>query len=245
MQTIRVKTAQNIDIDYEIAGIGARILARLIDLGFFVVLYILAIIAYAIFEQTIGRYMVIIVLVIVYATLFVFYDLVCETLMNGQSFGKRILKIKVISIDGGRPSFSQYLLRWLFRIVDFTLSGQLCALLTASLTEKQQRLGDIVAGTTLIKTTARTNIKGLVFTPSGTGYQPMLSDLSLLTDKDIVLIKEVITTYIKSGNMGIVTTAATHIKTLLSVTGPEGMNDLKFLQTVIQDYNHLAVQVDE
>jgi uncharacterized RDD family membrane protein YckC len=245
MQTIRVKTAQNIDIDYEVAGIGERTLARLIDLGFFVVLYILALIAFVLVQKTMGRYMALIVIVIVYATLFVFYDLLCETLMNGQSFGKRIMKIKVISIDGGRPSFSQYLLRWLFRIVDFSLTFQLGALLTAALTEKQQRIGDVVAGTTLIKITARTNIKGLVFTPPGDGYQPIFTDLSLLSDKDIVLIKEVISAYVKSGNMSVVTTAATHIKTLLNVTQPDGMNDLKFLQTVIKDYNHLAVQVDE
>lgn len=240
MQTVRVKTPQNIDIDYEVAGIGERTLARLIDLGFFLVLYIIAVIALVFVQSSLGRYTAILVIIIVYASLFVFYDLVCETFMDGQSFGKRIMKIKVISLDGARPRFSQYLLRWLFRIVDFTLSMWACGLLTAALTEKQQRVGDIVAGTTLIKTKPRTQVKNLVFVPPNDGYQVMFKDLSLLSDKDITIIQEVIGTYAKTGNAGAVNAAAAHVRTLLNIPQPEGMNDLRFLQIIVKDYNHTA-----
>ena len=46
MQTIKITTSQNIDIDYEVAGVGERLLARLIDVGLFILIYILALIAY-------------------------------------------------------------------------------------------------------------------------------------------------------------------------------------------------------
>jgi len=242
MQTIKVKTAQNVDIDYEVAGVGERTLARLIDFGFFLAAYLIALIIYNLIEKSVGYRVAAIVIIIVYAALFVFYDLACETLMNGQSFGKRIMKIKVISLDGGRPTFSQYLLRWLFRIIDFTLSFQLCGLLCAALTEKQQRVGDIVAGTTLIKTSPRTKARNIVFKPVENNYQPVFVNLTALNDDDITLLQEVIRSYYQSSNANVLIGAAAKVRDLLSVTNPENMNDLKFLQTVIKDYKHHAVQ---
>jgi len=245
MQTIKVKTAQNIDIDYEVAGVGERTLARLIDFGFFLAAYLIALIIYTLIQKSVGYRVAAIVIIIVYVALFVFYDLACETLMNGQSFGKRIMKIKVISLDGGRPRFSQYLLRWLFRIIDFTLSFQLCGLLSAALTQKQQRVGDIVAGTTLIKTNPRTKARNIVFKPVENNYQPVFTNMGALNDQDITLLQEVIRSYYQSANQNVIGGAAAKVRELLSVTNPENMNDLKFLQTIIKDYKHLAVQDTE
>ena len=148
----------------------------------------------------------------------------------------------MISIDGGRPRFSQYLLRWLFRIIDFSLSLQLCGLLCAALTEKQQRVGDIVAGTTLIKTSPRTKAKNIVFKPVENSYQPVFTNLGALNDNDITLLQEVIRTYYQTANQNVLSGAATRVRELTSTVNPENMNDLKFLQTIIKDYKHLAVQ---
>jgi uncharacterized RDD family membrane protein YckC len=94
MQTIRITTSQNIDIDYELAGLGERILASLIDFGIFILVTILCIIAGVSFkaETEFG-----IIFVVVYAALYVFYDLACEVFMNGQSVGKKVMKIKARS----------------------------------------------------------------------------------------------------------------------------------------------------
>src|SRR5882762_10345134 len=92
-----------------------------------------------------------------------FYHLVCEILLNGQSVGKKAMGIKVITADGGQPSLSQYLIRWVFRLADFPVwilgavaYGALpwwCAIfLFAGIacvisTPNTQRIGDLVAGT--------------------------------------------------------------------------------------------------
>ncbi len=241
MQTVRITTSQNIDIDYELAGVADRFLARLIDMGLFIAILLLAVILFVMTRGKGDNAVYIGAIAVIYACLFVFYDLLCESLMNGQSIGKRIMKIKVISLGGGRPSFSQYLLRWLFRIVDFTLSANACGLICALVTEKQQRVGDIVAGTTLIKTEPRTKIDNLaLFSMSGT-YQPFFKDIDALTDRDVALIQEVIRSYFKTNNAEIVINAAARVKEILAVTPPEEMNDLKFLQTVVRDYNHITV----
>jgi uncharacterized RDD family membrane protein YckC len=245
MQTIRITTSQNIDIDYEIAGLGERIVARIIDYAIFVLILILGVIIAGVSHQGLdGWNVATITLAIIYAALYVFYDLFCEMFMNGQSIGKKVMKIKVISIDGGRPSVGQFILRWLFRIVDFTLSLDLCALICAAVSENNQRLGDMVAGTALIKTHPRTQIGSLVFMPAPGSYEPVFKEAGQLNDRDIELIQEVINNYIKTGNNVLVYNMAAKAKERLLVTPPQGMNDMVFLQTIIKDYNYISAQLD-
>jgi len=247
MQTIRITTTQNIDIDYEVAGLGERIVAYIIDLAMFVVV----IIATFIFIATIGGmqgrggYITNGLILIIYAVLFVFYDLICELAMNGQSVGKKIMKIKVISLDGGRPRLGQYLLRWLFRIIDFfpgTLN--LCGLICVAVSDKSQRVGDMVAGTTLIRTVSRTKMQNIAFKPAEDNYQPVFPEAAQLTEQDVELINEVINNYIKSGNSMLVYNMAQRIKDLLNITPPTEMNNMLFLQTIIKDYSHIIAQAD-
>lgn len=245
MQTIRITTSQNIDIDYEVAGLGERILARLIDMGLLMVLFIAGFIIFGITGDVTGSNNLWVIFAVTCTLIFAFYDLAFEIFMNGQSIGKRIMKIKVISLDGSQPTIGQYLLRWLFRIIDFGLiEPGLVALAVAAICEKPQRLGDIVAGTMLIRTVPRTKIDNIIFTPVYDGYQPVFREASQLSDRDIELIHEVITNYTKTRNSMIVYNMAVRIKEHLNVTPPEGMNDMLFLQTVIRDYNHLVAHID-
>ncbi len=243
MQTVKIQTSQNIDIDYEVAGVGERILGRLIDIGFAIGLIIVFLILAATtkWNSVFGA-----ILIIIYVVCYVFYDLLCEVFLNGQSFGKRVMKIKVISIDGGRPSFSQYLLRWLFRIADFTFFGGVVALISVAASEKNQRIGDMVAGTTLIKTTPRVQMDGIVFRPTApSGYEPVFTQVTQLSDQDVVLIHEVISNFNKTGNSVLIYNMATRIKDHLSIVPPADMNDYQFLQIVIKDYNHIAARVED
>ena len=161
--------------------------------------------------------------------------------MDGQSIGKRIMKIKVISLDGGQASMGQYFIRWLFRLADFVLTAQVGGLILVALTEKKQRLGDIVAGTTLIKTESRTPITQIAFqTEEIADYTPVFPAVHQLSDRDIELIHEVISTYYKTYNHDLVYAMSAKTATHLGLTLPEGMNEMTFLKTVIKDYNHIT-----
>jgi uncharacterized RDD family membrane protein YckC len=240
MQTIRIQTAQNIDIDYEMAGLGDRILGRLIDIAIFVALVIIAIIV----STAAGSKIFSTVILIIMAAFLAFYDLVCEIFFNGQSIGKRAMKIKVISLNGGRPTIGQYLLRWLFRIVDFSITGGVCALISVAVSEKKQRVGDIVAGTTLIRTAPRTHMDHVAFPSIPEDYTPTFPQATLLSDRDMALIKEVITGYERTANWDLIDNLAQRIKDLLSVSTPYNMNNLEFLQTLLKDHTYLLTRVD-
>jgi len=239
MEIITVHTTQNIDIDYEIGGLGERILAYLIDLAIFVALAIIGgILAKVLSDTGIAVYFIIVGLMLL------FYDLVCESFFNGQSAGKVVMKIRVISLDGTRPKFSQFLLRWLFRLVDFSLTSWLGGVITIILTEKGQRIGDIIAGTVVIRTKPRTQMNNLVFATVEDGYQPVFPQAGQLKDTDISLIHEVIESYFKTGNNVAVYKMADRIREYLQISLPPNMNSMQFLQTIIKDYSHITAQTD-
>lgn len=242
MQTIKITTSQNIEIDYEVAGLGERIVARIIDFGIFILILIagvaLAALSGSVMQRVTFFGYAFIGLYIVWLLGLVFYDLVCEVFLNGQSVGKRIMKIKVISLDGARPSFGQYVIRWLFRIVDFLITFQLAGLISVIFTKNKQRIGDLAAGTTLVTTHPRTNVDQIAFEPVTTDYIPVFKEVNQLADRDVVLIHEVI----QSRNQVLIRQMANQIKTHLSISSK--FDDLYFLETVVKDYNFLMAKMD-
>jgi len=238
MSTISITTTQNIELEYDLASLGERIIARILD-GLIIVGYVLlviAVIGFSNFGDFIGQN---IWVAFVLAIPYIFYDLVSEMLLNGQSVGKRVMAIKVISLDGGQATTSQYLIRWLFRLIDFTFTSSLLALIMVAATERRQRLGDKVANTTLVKTKPRSSFQQTLYTPTvENDYKVSYPDVVNLSDSDMQLIKEVIINVQKTGNTMLAVQTMNKIEQVLHITSQH--EPLTFLYTVLSDYNHLA-----
>lgn len=240
MSTISITTSQNIELEYELGSIGDRIIGRILD---FLVLVGYGIVIFAIIGfGNLGRFMDKNVWFIIFFVAFpvLFYDLLSEMFLNGQSLGKKIMGIKVISLNGGQASFSQYLIRWLFRIVDFSFSGSLVALITVAASEKNQRLGDIVAGTVLVKTRPRTQISDTIFQAvHEDNYQVMYPEVINLRDQDVQLIKEVLKSVNQSGNAALAFHAQQKVEKVLNIRSRH-TDSKSFLNAVLVDYNYLT-----
>jgi uncharacterized RDD family membrane protein YckC len=105
MNIISITTSQNIELEYELGSVGDRILGSIID-GIIKTAYAIFVMATFVFGNSrvfSGLYIVFLVLL---ALPFVFYNLASELLLNGQSVGKKVMGIKVISLSGEPPSFS-------------------------------------------------------------------------------------------------------------------------------------------
>src|SRR5690554_138720 len=153
------------------------------------------------------------------------------------------MNIRVIRIDGKQPSLGQYLLRWVFRLVDITLTSGVGAILAISVTDRKQRLGDLVAHTTVIKTEARVQLKALAFRPvADDAYEPTFPEVRQLSDAQVQLVDDVLANYNQSFNYDLVMSMASKVKESLGITAPEQMDDLKFLRRVVKDYTHLTAQ---
>jgi uncharacterized RDD family membrane protein YckC len=242
MQTIKVTTTQNIDIDYTLAGIGERTLARVIDYAIFFGVYFACFIVGAViftnnFDITKER-----IIVVIWLIVCVLYDLVAEVFFNGQSVGKAAMKIKVISLNGHRPSVGQYLLRWVFRLVDFGVSFGSAAMITFIFSDNNQRIGDVVAGTTVVRLTPTTQYHDLVFIPVNAEGEHLVSypEASQLTDEDVVLIHDVIRNFNRTRNSMMIYKLAVRIRKFLNVVQPSKINEYQFLEIILADYNYLT-----
>jgi uncharacterized RDD family membrane protein YckC len=237
MSKISILTPQNIELEYDLASLGDRIVAAIVD-RLLLIAYGIIVLVIATQANFSGDIMQLFIFVISLPV--IFYSLLSEVFMNGQTIGKRVMKIKVISINGHQPTFSQYLMRWLFRIIDLWMTGSILAIIMIAVNEKGQRLGDIVAGTTLIKTTPRTTINDTLYVAvAETNYKATYPDVINLKDSDIQLVKEVIMNVHKSGNTLLAYQTMQKIETVLNIKSQH--EPLTFLYAVLSDYNHLSI----
>ena len=233
MDNIRIQTTQNVDIEYELASIGDRIWATLLDY-LFLAAYILFIILIAsltkgaIFES--GAVVLLLFLPIL------LYDLICEVFFQGKSFGKMIMKIKVVKLDGTQANFGAYLLRWLLRIIDTRLFSGAVALIAILINGKGQRVGDMAAGTTVIKLKQKVKLSDTILNKVQPDYTLVFPQVSKLSDNDIAIIKDVVQVCIRSNNNEALEKLAEKTKEIMGVT--VNMPHVQFLSTVVQDYSY-------
>lgn len=233
---VHVRTTQNVFIHYPVASLGDRILAYLIDLLIMIVYIVVLLALY------IRLNMVIVwVWVVTMGIPFLLYHLLFEIFMNGQSPGKRVLNIKVLRLDGTPATVGDYLLRWLFAFIDIRILSGLIAVLVIGIGGKGQRLGDLVAGTTVVKLVEETQITAArVFVPGDASYIPSFAQVIQLTEHDIELVQQALEVNRDTGNAQPVMAVTERIKTLLSIQ--TDLPPVKFLYTIIKDFQHLTSQ---
>jgi uncharacterized RDD family membrane protein YckC len=242
MQKVIVETTQNVSIDYSIASVGDRIGAFLID-TFVKIIYaiigIIIIIKMDIEMKAVADFLVVGLLSIP----LLFYFLIVELLMDGQSIGKKIMRIKAIKLDGSQPTLGDFLLRWLLRLVD-SLFGYGVGLIAIILNGKGQRLGDVVAGTSVIKLNKEEEVgyHKHIDSPEE-DYEPLFPQVDKLTDQDIETIKQTLNFYKESGYPHPVIAAAAKVKELLNIES--GLPPTKLLNVIVKDYNHITGKLND
>jgi uncharacterized RDD family membrane protein YckC len=234
MQTIRVRTTQNVLIDYPLGSIGDRILAFLLDRLILVAYTIFIVAIFAQIELQTDW-----IWIVVLAGPWLFYSLVFEIVMNGQTPGKRALKIKVVRLDGTPPTIGDYLIRWIFAFVDFFILSGAIAVVIIAMGGKGQRLGDVIAGTSVVKVVEQQQVSSQkVFVEAGEQYKPVFSQVVNLSDKDIELIQRALEANRDQGNIQPAIAVSEKVKSLLSIQ--TDLPPVKFLYTVIKDYQTIT-----
>ena len=151
------------------------------------------------------------------------------------------MNIRVVKADGSVPGISSYLLRWLLFPIDGPITGGL-GLLVALLTKNSQRMGDLAAGTMVIKEKNYRKIHVSLdeFDYLTQNYQPTYPQAADLSLEQI----NVITRTLQSGKkdrIRYIAQLTKKVQELLSVT-PRENDQEKFLQTVLRDYQYYALE---
>jgi len=267
MAVIRVPTSFNIDLEFEMAEFHRRMFAWLIDI-LLQILYI--VIALQILRSTLSASDFFdnstnlkLILLLLPLPIF-FYHPICEIFLKGQSFGKMVLGIRVVSEDGGRPSISQFIIRALIRAGDWAIvsimflnvaiffNKELRIFLLASFllliadiilvaaSKKSQRLGDILAHTILVNTRTKGRMEESVFIEVADNYIPVFPQIMNLSDGDMNAVKNILDTARKKNDFNLAAIASEKIKNHLKIE--TSMSPFDFLETVMKDYNYLSVK---
>jgi uncharacterized RDD family membrane protein YckC len=237
--TTSIRTAQNVIIEYEVATVWDRIVAFIIDslimisYIFFVSFIFGSIASNSDFSWFSGAMLVVLFLPIM------FYSLLFEIFNNGQSPGKLVMNTQVVSLSGDPVTIGQYFLRWLFRLIDFHFFSTIVAVIVVAVSEKGQRIGDHVAGTTVISKKKKQNLDTTVFRKISENYKPKYSAAYNLNDNDIQIIQEVLAN--KSENrFTLLTKLAAKVEETLQLEKSESSET--FLKIIVKDYNYFHSQ---
>ena len=231
---VHVRTTQNVFIHYPVASVGDRILAYLIDY----LILILFVLGMAAIYINLGM-IIIWVWVVTVGVPFVLYHLMFEIFMNGQSPGKRLMQIKVLRLNGTPATVGDYLLRWIFAFVDIQFLSGVIAIMVITIGEKGQRLGDLVAGTTVVKLIEEAQVTAAeVFVAQPVAHVPTFPQVIQLSEQDIELVQRALEVNVESGNSQPVMAVTEKIKSLLGIQ--TDLPPVKFLYTIIKDFQHLT-----
>ncbi len=199
---ITLQTPESVELEFTLAGIGNRALALLIDytilsislflfiiLWIFVSMQVVQAVGYFVSGNNLGLWLFAIAFLIgfaIYTGYFVFF----EALGQGQTPGKRFVKIRVIRDDGRPIGLSQATLRALLRTVDdiFFIGAFLIAL-----SPLEKRLGDWAAGTIVIQAQVPITVTNINISAQAKSISLQLlemANISVLLPEDFAVIRE-------------------------------------------------------
>ena len=150
MSAYVIRTPENVTFEFELAGLGSRALAWAIDVLVMGTLLVIASKIMSAFSPVLGGFAAALFMIIAFLIQW-WYGAILEWWWGGQTVGKRLVGLRALSSEGVRMSFMQAAVRNLMRIVDLLPGLYLVGGVSALVDQKRRRLGDLAAGTIVIK----------------------------------------------------------------------------------------------
>jgi uncharacterized RDD family membrane protein YckC len=241
MNDINITTSQNVAINFKLAGVGERLLAQIIDMfirfiyvfSFYYFLNKFDLNKFIEFENNWSNFAVHILITFpIYVC-----GLIQESLWDGQTVGKNLLKIRVIKIDGYQASFADYFIRWAFKIVEIMPCFGVIGLIAIGVSKKSQSLGDTAAGTSLISLKNDISINHTILEELQSDFVPTYPLVIKLSDNDVRIIKETYETCMKTRDYATIAKLKNKIIEVTGIVYDDNKN-VTFVKTVLLDYNY-------
>lgn len=186
-----IVTPEAVVLEFDTAGIASRALARALDFLIQGVL-LFALVLLAVGPLGGAGWVALVVVMLGVAFVVFGYPIIAEVVMQGRSPGKAALGLRVVTVEGAPISPRHAFIRSAIGVVDFLLvPGGLVAVLVALLSARSQRLGDVFAGTMVLRErTANRPAMAVWFNPPVglEGYAATL-DVSAVTDAQFGLVR--------------------------------------------------------
>lgn len=147
-----IVTPDAVVLDLETAGFASRVLAGLIDVAAMIGIYLVFMIAAFVVVGSSDESTVTTIAIVVSFALLFLYPIVFETLMRGRTPGKAALRLRAVTVEGAPIDLRDAVLRSMGGVVDKLLPpGGITGALFVLFTPRNQRVGDLIAGTIVIR----------------------------------------------------------------------------------------------
>ena len=252
MKSVEFTSAQNVSIEYELASVGQRAAASLIDFFMFVI-YAMVFSVVILQQELFGNFSLgskEMVFALLLKIPFVLYNPLVEYFTGGMSLGKYLIGIRVVSVEGESPGLRAVFTRWLFKgdfiwlsasaLVLFWFAIGIIGSIFASTSSRKQRLADIMANTLVIrnKSSVRYTLNDVLSIENKGSYDPKYPNVVRFTDDDMLLIKSTIQRVKKYPNTETKKFAVELADKSAVLIGLDETpkKKLEFLQNLLQDY---------
>lgn len=250
MATINFESSQYVDVEFTLANTGQRLLASFIDMVVFII-YFIIIFAFLgerlLFNQF--NYADFFYLLLIKLP-WILYNPICEYFMNGQTIGKYMVGIRIVTLNGERPTLKEVFTRWIFKGDFIWISPDILMYLwfamgimgagVISLTKHNQRLADILAGTICIKLKGNDvyRLSDVLAIKDLSTHEVKYPQVTRFTDEDMMMIKNTIIRLRQNPNPETIKFGRELCDETARLIGIEEVqkNRLAFLETVLQDY---------
>lgn len=234
MSILEFENTQGIMLQYSTATVMHRAASYMIDAVIVGVVMTIFALVFASAGET--------AITLILGFIFFFYTLLMEIFNDGRSLGKMMVGLKVVRIDGRPPKGYDFLMRWMFRWVDIYMSIGALAAVTVGATPRGQRIGDLLADTTVIHVkNLRIPLKRLLNLNVLEKYKPQYENAAELTEEQVLLAKETLmraNRYKNDAHKDALNLIAERLAGRLQIKQPA--NTEQFIQTVIKDYISLT-----
>ena len=164
-----VSTPERVAFQYEIAGIGSRFLAQVVDVIIIVVIQIVITIGAAALAGLFNAGELAALIEVIFSfVLIAGYFMISEAAWNGQTVGKRSVRLRVVGDHGEPLTIAQAVIRNLVRVVDFLPALYAVGIIAMFSNRRAKRLGDFAAGTLVVRDRQRISLYDLGSTPQAT-----------------------------------------------------------------------------
>lgn len=198
------RTPESVELEFTLGGIGNRTLALILDYLLWGLLLTLTYVAWALAispltealdsllnvgSGTIGRWLLAVTILLAFA-IYVGYFTFFELLWRGQTPGKRFARVRVVDDSGRPPNLQQAALRALLRPID---DLAFIGFFAIALGKQEKRLGDMVAGTIVIRDRGRVPETTITTTPDAQSLVPQLleaANVAALTPQDFAIVRQ-------------------------------------------------------
>lgn len=181
---LKIRTPEGVELSLTLAGLGSRIVATMLDAVIQFVVILIFIVAAALLPGEMGDLGFGLVALFVFL-LFFGYPILFEVLDGGRSIGKRAAGLRVVRLDGGAVGFATAAIRNVLRLVDILPGGYAVGAIAIVANSRNQRLGDMAAGTVVIRErTATTPVTIAPLPPGAVRY-----DVTRISQEDVALIR--------------------------------------------------------